>query len=175
MESNFKLLVLILIGLLLLWFGYKLYVRFFKEKSTGNGERLIKISQEPEAPNDASSSGNAPSGGAPSGATPQPKPLYKGTASSGGLMICPICLFRMEKSDMIKTKAFPPMPGEKDRLMHIHGCVYCMDGKRERICPVCGKIISVKDFLVARMFERQHRRSHVHILGCTQCRPLKTM
>jgi hypothetical protein len=81
----------------------------------------------------------------------------------------------MDKSEMIKTKVFPSMPGEKDRLMHINGCVYCMGGKRERVCPVCGKTISVKDFLVARMFARPHRRSHIHVLGCTLCRPLKTM
>jgi hypothetical protein len=170
MESNFKLLVFILIGLLLLWFGYKLYLRFFKKKSIMNGERLIKIGKESESPNGASGSGSTPSV-----APTQPKPLYKGTSSSGGLMICPICLFRMENGDMIKTRAFPPMPGEKDRLMHIHGCVYCMDGKRERLCPVCGKKISVNDFLVARIFDRAQRRSHVHVLGCTQCRPLKTM
>jgi len=172
MDSNLKLLLYIIIGLLLMWIGYKLFFMFIKEK---------KDDQELNSPDGTSGSGaKSGSGGASgsngasgSGAKP---PKYKGTSDSGGLMICPLCLFKMDNSEMIKTTAFPPMtPDAKDRLMHIHGCVYCMDGKRERICPVCGKAIGVNDFLVARIFDRSIRRSHVHVLGCTQCRPLKTM
>lgn len=125
---------------------------------------------ETAPPNGAQSTGGVPG----SGAMP-PRKQYKGTENSGGLMICPICLFKMDSGDMVKTTAFPSLTESKDRLMHIHGCVYCMDGKRERICPVCGKTIGVKDFLIARIFDRSIRRSHVHVLGCTQCRPLKTM
>jgi hypothetical protein len=180
MGSYLQLLILILIGLFLLWFGFTMYIRHHKKKNLDNGDPSIKSDKAETPPENATNSGGgasygaAGSGAAPSD-TPKPKPLYKGTASSDGLMICPICLFRMDNGEMIKSRAFPPMSGEKDRLMHIHGCVYCMDGKRERLCPVCGKTISVKDFLVARMFDRSHRRSHVHVLGCTQCRPLKTM
>jgi hypothetical protein len=166
MDSNLKLLLYIIIGLLLMWIGYKLFFTFFKNKNDDN---------EPKQPNGTPGSGAKSGSGAKpdSGAKP---PKYKGTSDSGGLMICPLCLFKMDNSEMIKTTAFPPMtPDSKDRLMHIHGCVYCMDGKRERICPVCGKSIGVNDFLVARIFDRSIRRSHVHVLGCTQCRPLKTM
>ena len=175
MDSNLKLLLYIIFGLLFMWAGYKLYFTFFINKN------VKKVDDDLESPDDASGSGaKSGSGGAPgSGAKPPAKPpmkKYKGSEDSGGLMICPICLFKMENSEMIKTTAFPPMtPDAKDRLMHIHGCVYCKDGKRERICPVCGKTISVKDFLIARIFDRSIRRSHVHVLGCTQCRPLKTM
>jgi hypothetical protein len=171
MGSYLQLLLFILLGLFLLWFVFTLYMRHQKKKNQRNGARLIKMGKEPEPPGGASNSG----------AIPPPKPYkgtasYGGTASSGGLMLCPICLFRMDEGDMVKTKAFPSMKEyDKDRLMHIHGCVYCMDGNRERLCPVCGKTLSVSDFLVARMFDRPHRRSHVHVLGCTQCRPLKTM
>ena len=172
MDSNLKLLLFIIIGLLLMWIGYKLFFTFFKNKGD---DQDLKSSDGASGSGAKSGSGGASGSiGAPgSGAKP---PKYKGTEDSGGLMICPLCLFRMDNSEMIKTTAFPPMtPDAKDRLMHIHGCVYCMDGKRERICPVCGKAISVKDFLVARIFDRSIRRSHVHVLGCTQCRPLKTM
>jgi hypothetical protein len=160
----------VLTGLLLIWVGFTLYMIHQKKKNLRNGnlQRELRGKTDKE---ETASPDNTPN----SGATPQPKPLYKGTESSGGLMICPLCLFRMDNSEMIKTRAFPPMPGEKDRLMHIHGCVYCLDGKRERLCPVCGKTLSVSDFLVARIFDRSMRRSHVHVLGCTQCRPLKTM
>jgi hypothetical protein len=176
MGSNFKLLVLVLIGLLLLWFGYKLFIMLFKKNSQKDGNRSMKLYKESVPPDSEQGSGGEPNtGGAPSGAKPRLNP-YKGTANPGGLMICPICLFRMDNGEMIKTTAFPSMTAwDKDRLMHIHGCVYCMDGKRERLCPVCGKTLSLSDFLVARIFDRPHKRSHVHVLGCTQCRPLKTM
>jgi hypothetical protein len=173
MDSNLKLLLYIIIGLLIMWIGYKLFFTFFKNK--GDDQDLKYPDGAPGSGAKSGSGGASGSDGAPSGAKP-PMKKYKGTEDSGGLMICPICLFKMDNSEMIKTTAFPPMtPDSKDRLMHIHGCVYCMDGKRERICPVCGKAISVKEFLVARIFDRSVRRSHVHVLGCTQCRPLKTM
>jgi hypothetical protein len=156
------------------WVGYTLYFRFFiREKKT---RRPIDFDNVPETSDDKPNPDNAAGSGYVPGFGSISRPKYKGTENSGGLMICPICLFKMESGEMVKTKAFPPLtPDSKDRLMHIQGCVYCMDGKRERICPVCGKTISVKDFLIARIFDRSIRRSHVHVLGCTQCRPLKTM
>ena len=174
MGSYLKLLVFILIGLFLLWF---IFSKFLRKKSHKNEDRSIKLYKESIPPDDTSGSGGTPgSGGAPGSGAKPPLKKYKGTEDSGGLMICPICLFKMDNSEMIKTTAFPPLTKDsKDRLMHIHGCVYCIDGKRERICPVCGKTIGVKEFLVARIFDRSVRRSHVHVLGCTQCRPLKTM
>ena len=177
MESYLKLLVFVLIGLMLIWFFFYLHNRHLRKKNLWNEGRLNVPDNGSASLGGASGSdGSSVSGGAPSSGAIPPRKQYKGTENSGGLMICPICLFKMENSEMIKTTAFPPLtPESKDRLMHIHGCVYCRDGKRERICPVCGKTISVKDFLVARIFDRSVRRSHVHVLGCTQCRPLKTM
>jgi len=165
MDSNLKLLIYIIAGLLFVWSVYKLNFRFFKKKSVKN------VDLEFEPPVDKPASGGAPG---PAVKTP-PKP-YKGTSSSGGLMICPVCSSQMDSSDMVKTKAFPPMtPYDKHRNMHILGCYYCMDGRRDRFCPVCRKALSVDDYLIARMFDRTNGHSHVHVLGCTQCRPLKTM
>jgi len=177
MESYLKLLIIVIIGLLLIWFFFFLHNRNLKKKSPQNKDMFEKLGTDPpDDASDPSSGGAAGSGYVPGFGSISSRPKYKGTEKSGGLMICPICLFKMDTGEMIKTKAFPPLtPDSKDRLMHIQGCVYCMDGKRERICPVCGKTISVKDFLIARIFDRSIRRSHVHVLGCTQCRPLKTM
>ena len=183
MGSYLKLLGFVLAGLLLLWFFFSFYIKSHKKHSEKDEDRSMKLYKETIPPDGASGSGGIPgsgnatsSGGASGSDANPPMKKYKGTEDSGGLMICPLCLFKMENSEMIKTTAFPPMiKGAKNRLMHIHGCVYCIDGKRERICPVCGKAIGVKDFLVARIFDRSIRRSHVHVLGCTQCRPLKTM
>jgi len=175
MDSNLKLLLYIIIGLLLMWVGYKLYFTFFKKENMKK-QGLKSPNGAPGSGAKSGSGGASGSDGAPGSGAKPPLKKNKDTEDSGGLMLCPICLFKMDNSEMIKTTAFPPMtPDSKDRLMHIHGCVYCMGGKRERICPVCGKTISVKDFLIARIFDRSVRRSHVHVLGCTQCRPLKTM
>jgi len=175
MDSNLKLLVYILLGIFLMWLGYSLYFRFFHKKSLRKRNASVDADTGFELPDSALDSGNVQRNGAAQGTKPSSKKI-KEKESSGGLMICPICLFRMDNGEMIKTTAFPPLTKDgKDRLMHIHGCVYCMGGKRERICPVCGKTLSVTDFLIARIFDRSVRRSHVHVLGCTQCRPLKTM
>ena len=90
--------------------------------------------------------------------------------SSGDPQVCPICSSKLKKGDLVKTLAFPSITGGNDRLMHIRGCVYCINGDLKRKCPVCGKSLSITDILVARIFERPHRRAHVHITGCNKCR-----
>jgi hypothetical protein len=30
--------------------------------------------------------------------------------------------------------------------------------------------MSLDDFLIARMFERQFQKNHIHVLGCNHCR-----
>ena len=160
MDSNLKLLLYIITGLLFIWSGYKMYFRFFKKESVNKNVDL-----ELEPPSDKP---------VPAGAKPTPKPQKK--SSSGGLMICPVCSSQMDNGDMVKTIAFPSLvPYDKNKTMHILGCYYCMDGRRDRYCPVCGKAIGLTDFLIARMFDRTNGHSHVHVLGCTLCRPLKTM
>ncbi|MFW6363016.1 MAG: hypothetical protein ACOC0D_04140 [Spirochaeta sp.] len=46
---------------------------------------------------------------------------------------------------------------------------------RERRCPVCSKVITADDFLIARMFPPRpgKPKPHVHVLGCTKCRERK--
>ncbi|MDR0456314.1 MAG: hypothetical protein LBH20_06495 [Treponema sp.] len=92
------------------------------------------------------------------------------SASSGDFQACPICSSRLNKGDLVKTLAFPSITGGKDRLMHIRGCLYCVNGGMKRKCPVCDAALSLSDILVARIFERPHRRPHVHITGCNKCR-----
>jgi len=94
----------------------------------------------------------------------------KETGSAGDPQVCPICSSKLNKGDLVKTSAFPSITGGKDRLMHIRGCIYCVNGGLKRECPVCGSPLSVSDVLVARIFERPHRKPHVHIAGCNKCR-----
>ena len=100
---------------------------------------------------------------------PQKKQV-KGKASPGDPQVCPVCSSELEKGDLVKTLAFPSITGGRDRLMHIRGCMYCIEGNLKRKCPVCRQSLAGDDVLVARMFDRKFRRSHVHVLGCSQCR-----
>jgi len=89
---------------------------------------------------------------------------------SSEFQACPICSSKLKKGDLVKTLAFPSITGGKDRLMHVRGCAYCINGGKQRNCPVCGASLSLEDILVARIFERPNRRAHVHIIGCNKCR-----
>jgi hypothetical protein len=70
----------------------------------------------------------------------------------------------------VSSSAFPSLNGGRDRFMHIRGCVYCLRGDRQRVCPVCGLVLHDEEILISRLFERPGRRSHVHVLGCSKCR-----
>jgi len=97
------------------------------------------------------------------------EPAKRGQHGSSG--ICPICQTRLFGGEQIKTALFP---GEKDRLCHIFGCPHCHPYKEEgvsRHCPVCKKHLPEEDYLIARLFDRSGGKHHVHIVGCTNCRP----
>jgi len=95
------------------------------------------------------------------------KPL---TGKAGDPQICPVCSMNLLKGDQLKTVAFPAREGSVDRIMHIKGCYNCLEKGLPRKCPVCGSNLSIEDFLVSRMFERNYQKNHVHVLGCNKCR-----
>jgi hypothetical protein len=85
----------------------------------------------------------------------------------GDARTCPICAARFQQGDNVKSKIFPPS-GRDYRLLHISGCKYCLDGERQRLCPVCGAELSADDYLVARI--RQHPvKPEVRVQGCVHC------
>jgi len=88
----------------------------------------------------------------------------------GDPQVCPICSYRLDRGDLVKSLAFPSMTGGKDRLMYIRGCFTCLEKDVPRRCPVCGEDLSVNDYLISRMFERPNRRNHVHVVGCNHCK-----
>ena len=87
---------------------------------------------------------------------------------------CPVCSKKLSSGELVSSAAFPSTKGSKDRLMHIKGCVYCLEGDRKRVCPVCGTVLEVNEILVARLFKRTGRRSHIHVIGCTHCKKLSS-
>ena len=88
----------------------------------------------------------------------------------GDPQVCPVCSLRLIRGELVKSVAFPSITGGIDRLLYIRGCFTCLESRMSRRCPVCSASLSVKDFLVSRMFERVGRKNHVHVLGCNQCR-----
>jgi hypothetical protein len=86
----------------------------------------------------------------------------------GDARTCPICAARFEHGETVKSKIFLPLPGRFDRLLHITGCPFCLQGERERKCPVCGGALSPDDYLVARIWQRPGK-SHVSVQGCVRC------
>ncbi|MDR2516990.1 MAG: hypothetical protein LBC88_06375 [Spirochaetaceae bacterium] len=90
------------------------------------------------------------------------------TGRPGDPKVCPVCAAKLGAGERVKSAAWPGIPGQ-GRLMHISGCVFCLDGSRDRKCPVCGAALLVDEVLVARIFDRPGR-SHVHVLGCSHCR-----
>ncbi|MDR2079594.1 MAG: hypothetical protein LBP74_07735 [Treponema sp.] len=137
MGSFLQVLVFVLIGVFLLWFGYSLFF----------GVR-------------------APPGSALSRSR-RPKRSH-GEGFPGAPRTCPVCSARLDPGERVKSAAFPSLGGY-DRLMHISGCPYCLEGDRPRSCPVCGASLGLDEILIARMFDRPGR-SHVHVLGCNRCR-----
>jgi hypothetical protein len=140
MGSYIQVLVFVIIGVALLWFGYSILIGQFAGIRLGLQHR------------------------------PKRKPPRKGSGLPGEPQVCPVCSARLDKGQLVKSQAFPSLTGGKDRLMHIRGCAFCLGGSRARVCPVCGALLTDNDILIARMFERPHRRSHVDVLGCSRCK-----
>ncbi|MDR2402869.1 MAG: hypothetical protein LBD78_02455 [Spirochaetaceae bacterium] len=88
--------------------------------------------------------------------------------SPGAPKTCPVCSALLKYGERVHSSAFPGIPGQP-RIMHISGCIYCLDGERPRRCPVCGATLEGGEYLIARMFDRPGR-SHVHVLGCSRCK-----
>jgi hypothetical protein len=145
----FQLFVFILMALVLLWFGFTLFFRMGKTAG-GNGggspQRLFrKRHYKPDA--DSPREGGA-----------------------GSPRCCPVCGVLLLRGEQVKSSAFPDPGNGQGRLMHIEGCIYCLEGYRtkKRKCPVCGAPLDRNEILFARMFEKPGR-SHVHDLGCSCC------
>jgi len=140
-----EVLIFVIIGVILLWFGYTLFFGIGVPAFGGRGKWFrVRRSRahEPSAEE-----------GAP-----------------GDPQTCPVCAAKLDGGQLVSSLAFPSLNGGKDRFMHIRGCVYCLSGRRNRLCPVCERILKGDEILVCRLFERPRRRAHVHVLGCTCCK-----
>ncbi|GHU22590.1 hypothetical protein FACS1894164_05250 [Spirochaetia bacterium] len=79
---------------------------------------------------------------------------------------CPVCSTRLDKKEKVYSVVFSEIGA--DKIVHLRGCQYCIEGEQTRKCPVCKRILGTEEFIAARMSEKSGR-VHVHILGCSQC------
>ncbi|MDR2543221.1 MAG: hypothetical protein LBC80_07220 [Treponema sp.] len=135
-----QILALVIISIILLWFGYTLFLGPLSPFYRGFflWSKWEKREQQKGEPGD-----------------PQ---------------VCPVCSIKLYKGELVKSVAFPSISGGIDRLMYIKGCFSCLNDNVQRRCPVCNSNLSTDDFLVSRMFERMGRKNHVHVLGCNRCK-----
>jgi hypothetical protein len=150
MRQFLEILTFVIIGVALFWLGLTLFTRF----GIINREKGSKDNQDKkdDKQNDI-------------------KPMAKGPAGEGDPnKTCPVCSSKLSKGELVSSSAFPSTNGGTDRFMHIRGCVYCLNGDRKRVCPVCGTVLEANEILIARLFERVGRRTHIHVIGCTQCK-----
>jgi len=142
MKQFFEVLVFLFIGVILLWFGYTLFFTVGIPAFGGLGRRgSRRRSLKPS-----------------------------GESTPGDPQTCPVCSAKLRYGELVSSSAFPSLNGGKDRFMHIRGCIYCLQGGRDRVCPVCGTILKGSEILICRLFERSGHRSHVHVIGCTRCK-----
>lgn len=141
MRQILEVLIFVIVGTTLLWFGYTLFFGIGIPAFAGwNRSRKFR----------------------------RRKP--RGESIPGEPQTCPVCSAKLDTGELVSSHAFPSLNGGKDRLMHIRGCVYCLRGDRDRVCPVCGAILKENEILISRLFEHLGRRSHVHVIGCTRCK-----
>lgn len=135
-----QILSLVIVGIILLWFGYTLFLSPISPFYPGWWPWKDWRRKED----------------------------VKGTP--GDPQVCPVCSIKLYSGELVKSVAFPSLSGGRDRLMYIKGCYSCLKNDFPRHCPVCGSDLSIDDFLVSRMFERVGRNNHVHVLGCNKCK-----
>ena len=141
MRQFVEVLIFVILGIVLLWFGYTLFFTVGIPAWGIVGRSRRRHGRKP-----------------------------RGESFPGEPQTCPVCSAKLNPGELVSSQAFPSLNGGKDRFMHIRGCVYCLHGDRDRVCPVCGIILKENEILIARLFERPGRRSHVHVLGCSHCR-----
>ena len=160
MEHSVEIIIFSIIGAILLWFGYTMFFRKDRNARKRGYQKSLLDEFETDIITDKIEEDTM--GDFKPAKTMEDKP--------GETKICPVCSSRLNSDELVSSSAFPPREGASDRLMHIRGCLYCLRGDRDRICPVCKKVLIGDDVLICRLFERARRRIHVHVLGCSQCR-----
>lgn len=88
---------------------------------------------------------------------------------------CPLCGEHLPGGTKVHSILYP---GTDFGLMRIYGCRHCWEGlsgdrkpEHSRKCPYCGDTLPVSGYVMARVYQKPYRRTHVQVYGCTVCKP----
>jgi len=94
---------------------------------------------------------------------------------------CPLCGSMLKKGETLKTRIIEiggtrseRPKGVQEHRAEIMGCPYCWPAQKEhpRFCPACKRKLEDQELIYARYFERQEKKNHLRVLGCSKCRNL---
>jgi uncharacterized protein with PIN domain len=90
---------------------------------------------------------------------------------------CPLCGEHLPRGTRVHSVVFP---GKEFDLMRIYGCRHCWSGHsaaaapeaiHTRRCPYCNDEIPENGYVMAQVYRKPYRKTHVHVYGCTVCSP----
>ena len=90
---------------------------------------------------------------------------------------CPLCGEHLPRGTRVHSVVYP---GREFDLMRIYGCPYCWAGHaaptpgehlHSRRCPYCGDSLPEDGYVMARVYHKPYRKTHVNVYGCTVCKP----
>ncbi len=95
-------------------------------------------------------------------------PEENGTGETG--TSCPLCGTFLSGGRRVHSEVFP---GREFDLMRIYGCPYCRNGSwtHLRRCPYCREVLPPDGYVMAQVYRKPGRRPHVHVYGCSRCKP----
>jgi C4-type Zn-finger protein len=81
---------------------------------------------------------------------------------------CPVCSSILNRGEHVTSSSFPFL-GNIDRLIHVKGCLHCLEGGKTRSCPECKTTLEASEVLIARIIYKSEI-SQFQVLGCSRCR-----
>lgn len=121
--------------------------------------------------------------------------IAKGNRSEfiGSEQTCPLCGETLEHGSRVRSTLFL---GKEFSLMRIFGCRHCWNSEfafintptphkfessstsqkvskrlNRRFCPCCSGELPESGYAMARVYQKPSRLPHVHVYGCTICKP----
>jgi hypothetical protein len=83
---------------------------------------------------------------------------------------CILCGSPLAGGERIHSTVFK---GEGDSIVHVYGCLHCYGelATEGRICPICKGYLPEGGYLMGRMWDKRQGKRHLHVSGCTLCKP----
>lgn len=115
----------------------------------------------------------------------------EGPERPGGGTDCPLCGGYLAPGVRVHSALYP---GREFDVMRIYGCPHCRPGRRDsmiqgpmtrsasgawplkggpqpRRCPCCRENLPESGYVLAQVYRKNGRKTHVHVVGCSSCRP----